>query len=176
MDYRGLVLIASGVALSVFGFQQSGDLGLEQPGTWLCIAGGAAPAGRCSSSSSCAPTSPLIQVRIFRIRAFAVENIVLGVSMMAFIPIFFFASEYAQISLGKSAPAGRPVPPLLLHRLRRRGPDRRADARPGGAKRPVVLGCALAAVGFFLWAGKVTELRLQRTSSGTSSWPAPAWA
>jgi hypothetical protein len=28
----------------------------------------------------------------------------------------------------------------------------------GGAKRPVVLGCALAAVGFSLWAGKVTQL------------------
>jgi hypothetical protein len=28
-----------------------------------------------------------------------------------------------------------------------------------GAKRPVVLGCALAAVGFFLWAGQVTGLR-----------------
>ena len=27
-----------------------------------------------------------------------------------------------------------------------------------GAKRPVVLGCALAAVGFGLWAGKVTDL------------------
>jgi hypothetical protein len=29
-----------------------------------------------------------------------------------------------------------------------------------GAKRPVVLGCALAAVGFYLWAGRVTELNL----------------
>src|SRR5208282_5886179 len=27
-----------------------------------------------------------------------------------------------------------------------------------GAKRPVVLGCALAAVGFALWAGKATDL------------------
>jgi hypothetical protein len=28
----------------------------------------------------------------------------------------------------------------------------------GGAKRPVVLGCVLGAVGFYLWAGKVTGL------------------
>src|SRR6202012_5650375 len=34
-----------------------------------------------------------------------------------------------------------------------------------GAKRPVVLGCALAAVGFFLWAGKVTGL-----SFGSQQW------
>ena len=44
-----------------------------------------------------------------------------------------------------------------------------------GAKRPVVLGCVLGAVGFYLWAGKVTEPRASAPSSGTSSWPAPAW-
>ena len=35
----------------------------------------------------------------------------------------------------------------------------------GGAKRPVVLGCALGAVGFWLWAGKVTGL-----SFGSQQW------
>src|SRR5579859_5170979 len=40
MDYRGLVLIAAGVALSVFGFQQSNIWGWHNPGTWLCIVGG----------------------------------------------------------------------------------------------------------------------------------------
>jgi uncharacterized membrane protein YfcA len=44
-----------------------------------------------------------------------------------------------------------------------------------GAKRPVVLGCALAAVGFYLWASKVTGLT-SAPSSGTSSSPGPAWA
>ena len=44
-----------------------------------------------------------MQVDIFRVRPFAVENLVLGVSNLVFIPVFFFASEYAQISLGKSA-------------------------------------------------------------------------
>ena len=48
-------------------------------------------------------TAPLMQVRIFRIRAFAVENLVLGITMLVFVPVFFFASEYAQIALGKSA-------------------------------------------------------------------------
>src|ERR1700685_3642548 len=36
MDYRGVVLIAAGVALSVFGFQQSNIWGWHNPGTWLC--------------------------------------------------------------------------------------------------------------------------------------------
>src|SRR5271154_5728230 len=38
MDYRGLALIASGVALSVFGFQQSSIWGWSSPGIWLAIA------------------------------------------------------------------------------------------------------------------------------------------
>jgi MFS family permease len=105
-------------------------------------------------------TSPLIQFDIFRIRAFRVENLVLGISMLVGIPIYFFASEYAQIALGK--------PPLnaslvLLYffigfvvaaQIGGRMLDR------VGAKRPVVFGCALAAVGFALWAGKATDLSL----------------
>ena len=39
---------------------------------------------------------PLIRVRIFRERAFAVDNGVLFFSMIAFVPVFFFASVYAQ--------------------------------------------------------------------------------
>jgi len=109
--------------------------------------------------------SPLIQMSIFRIRPFLVENIVLGVAMLVFVPVFFFASEYAQIALGKtSQQAGL----FLLYffigfviaaQIGGRMLDRR------GAKLPVALGCALAAVGFWLWAGKVTEL-----SFGSQVW------
>ncbi len=42
IDYRGLVLIASGVALSVLGFQQSQVWGWSNPATGLCIAAGLA--------------------------------------------------------------------------------------------------------------------------------------
>src|ERR1700721_3440777 len=42
MDYRGLALIVSGVALSVFGFQQSSTWGWSDPATGGCIAIGAA--------------------------------------------------------------------------------------------------------------------------------------
>src|SRR5215475_11135917 len=37
MDFRGLALIASGVALSIFGFQQSGRWGWGDPRTIACI-------------------------------------------------------------------------------------------------------------------------------------------
>jgi EmrB/QacA subfamily drug resistance transporter len=159
MDYRGLALIASGVALSVFGFQQSSIWGWSNPGTWACIAVGVALLV-VFYFVELRTTSPLIAVDIFRIRAFLVENIVLGTSNLVFIPVFFFASEYAQIALGKTPSQASLV---LLYfflgfviaaQIGGRMLDR------VGAKRPVVFGCALSAVGFWLWAGKVTGLEL----------------
>ena len=83
---------------------------------------------------------------------------VLGISMLVFIPFFFFASEYAQIGLGKSASgAGLYLLYFFLgfviaSQIGGRMLDR------GGAKRPVVWGCAACAVGFYLLAGEVTDL------------------
>ncbi|MCZ4120920.1 MFS transporter [Streptomyces sp. H39-S7] len=157
MDYRGLALIASGVALSVFGFQQAPIWGWGNPGIWLCIVGGAlllvvfVLVERVTES-------PLMQVRIFRIRPFLVQNLVLGISMLVFVPVFFFASEYAQISLGEtSKQAGL----FLLYFFLGFAVAAQIGGRMldrAGAKRPVVLGCVLAAVGFYWWAGKVVDL------------------
>ena len=78
--------------------------------------------------------------------------------MMAFIPVFFFASIYGQVALAEKATTSSL---LILYfflgfvicaQIGGRMLDRT------GAKRPVVLGCVLAAVGFALWAGKVTDL------------------
>ena len=99
-------------------------------------------------------------MKIFRIRPFRVQNAVLGISNLVFIPVFFFASEYAQIGLGKTASQSGLV--LLYFFLgfvvAAQVGGRMLDRR--GAKLPVVLGCALAAVGFWLWAGTVTGLSL----------------
>jgi EmrB/QacA subfamily drug resistance transporter len=157
MDYRGLVLIASGVALSVFGFQQSVIWGWSNPAIGLCIAVGAALLVVFYYVERRTP-SPLIEVNIFRIRAFLVENIVLGVVMMVFIPLFFFASEYAQLALGKTpSQAGLYLLYFFLGFVIAAQIGGRMLDR-GGAKRPVVLGCVIAAVGFWLWAGKLTDL------------------
>jgi EmrB/QacA subfamily drug resistance transporter len=157
MDYRGLVLIASGVGLSVFGFQEASIWGWSNPRTIACIVLGAVLLV-VFYFVELRTESPLIQMNIFRIRPFFVENLVLGIAMLVFIPVFFFASEYAQIALGKT-PSEAGIFLLFFFigfviaaQIGGRMLDRR------GAKRPVVLGCALGAIGFWLWAGKVTTL------------------
>ncbi len=71
--------------------------------------------------------------------------------------MFFFASEYAQISLGKtSSQAGIILFFFIGFVIAAQIGGRMLDR--AGAKRPVVLGCVLGAVGFWLWAGKVTGL------------------
>jgi EmrB/QacA subfamily drug resistance transporter len=157
LDYRGLVLIAAGVALSIFGFQQSGTWGWSDARTVSCVVIGAAILV-VFAFVELRTESPLIEVRIFRIRPFFVENIVLFVAMVAFIPVFFFASEYSQIALAKSPSSASLV--LLYFFI-----GFVAAAQIGGrmldrigAKRPVVIGCAVAAVGYWLWAGRLTDL------------------
>ncbi|WP_037603490.1 MFS transporter [Streptacidiphilus rugosus] len=161
IDYRGLVLIASGVALSVFGFQQSHVWGWSNPAIGLSIAAGALllvlffryERGR---------TSPLMDVRIFSNRAFAVQCLVLGLCMAVFLPMFFFASEYASISLGQNAQqAGLTLLYffggfVVTAQIGGRMLDR------VGAKRPVVAGAVIAAAGFYLWASRMTDLDLSK--------------
>ena len=173
MDYRGLALIASGVALSVFGFQQSSIWGWSSPGTWACILVGVALLV-VFYFVELRTDSPLIEVHIFRIRPFLVENIVLGIAMLVFVPVFFFASEYAQIALGKTpSEAGL----FLLYffigfvvaaQIGGRMLDR------VGAKRPVVLGCILGALGFWLWAER-SPVWTSAPSRSTSFSPEPVW-
>jgi len=157
IDYKGLALIVSGVSLSIVGFQQAGIWGWGSPWTIICIVAGVLLLVVFAVVEVGIP-SPLIDVTIFRIRPFAVENLVLGVAMLAFVPVFFFSSEYAQISLDKTAgEAGLFLLYFFLgfvvmSQIGGRILDRR------GAKRPVCVGCALAAVGFGLWASKVTDL------------------
>ena len=102
---------------------------------------------------------PLMDVRIFRNQAFLVQNVILAIAMMTFIPVFFFASVYGQIALAEKATTASL---LILYFflgfvIAAQVGGRMLDRI--GAKRPVVLGCALAAVGYFLWAGKVTGLQ-----------------
>ena len=157
MDYRGLALIVGGVGLSVFGFQQSALWGWGNPAIEASIVVGVLLLA-VFVAVELRTESPLMNVRIFGNQTFLVENIILGIAMMAFIPVFFFASVYGQIALAEKATTASL---LILYfflgfvvcaQIGGRLLDR------VGAKRPVVVGCALAAVGFALWAGKATDL------------------
>jgi hypothetical protein len=108
---------------------------------------------------------PLINVRIFRDRAFQVDNAVLFLSMIAFVPVFFFASIYAQVSLGFDANKSGLYLLLIFAGFA-------PAAQFGGrlldrvnARRPMVLGSVLACIGFALWASKMHDFAL------SAQWP-----
>jgi EmrB/QacA subfamily drug resistance transporter len=158
MDYRGLALIVGGVGLSVFGFQQSALWSWGNPAIWVSIAVGVLLLVVFFFVER-RTASPLINVRIFSNQVFLVQNVILGVASMAFVPVFFFVSIYGQIALAEKATTSSL---LILYfflgfvvcaQIGGRLLDR------VGAKRPVLFGCVLAAVGFGLWAGKVTDLQ-----------------
>jgi len=159
IDWLGAVLTIVGMGLSVLGFEQAPSWGWSNPVTWLCIVGGLAVLAvfvRVEARTD----YPLIRVQVFRDRAFVVDNAVLFLSMIAFIPIFFFASVYSQVSLGYDASnAGL----YLLVFFAGFAPAAQVGGRmldSGGARRPVVLGCAVGTAGFALWAWKLTDLSL----------------
>src|SRR5262249_7521335 len=91
-DHPRTVLMAGGMGLTVLGLQQSSQWGWESAATWASIVAGIALLV-VFVLYELRVENPLINVRIFQNRAFAVENLVLLLSMIAFIPVFFFASE-----------------------------------------------------------------------------------
>jgi EmrB/QacA subfamily drug resistance transporter len=157
LDYRGTVLVSGGMGLAVLGLQQSSVWGWGSATTWVCIAAGIALLG-AFVAFELRVANPLLRIRIFENRAFAVDNAVLFLLMIPFVPLFFFASMYAQISLGESASetglylliffAGFAVASQYGGKILDRA----------GARQSVVLGCAVAAVGFYLWGQSLTDL------------------
>jgi EmrB/QacA subfamily drug resistance transporter len=159
LDYRGTVLIVGAMGLLVLGLQQSAAWGWSSVQTWACIAVGLLLVVAFVRWELGAH-DPLLRLQIFRDRGFTVDNVVLALMSVVFVPFFFFASVYAQTSLGESsANAGI----YLLYffagfvAMAQLG-GRILDTR--GARPAVVLGSAIAAVGFFLLAGKLTDLSL----------------
>jgi EmrB/QacA subfamily drug resistance transporter len=161
IDYRGAVLLAAGIGLSIFGLQQSALWGWSNAATWACIVVGVLIIG-IFVVVELHTDSPLIAIGIFRVRPFAVENIVLLITMMAFIPMFFFVSEYAQIALHKNASdAGIYLLFFFIGFVVAAQVGGRILDREG-AKRPVVMGATIAAVGYGLWASRVTTLSFSK--------------
>jgi EmrB/QacA subfamily drug resistance transporter len=157
IDWAGTALIAGGMGLAVLGLQQSSEWGWGSPVTWLCIVAGLALLVAFVRYELRAE-HPVIQLRIFRNRAFAVDNLVLFLLMLVFLPLFFFASLYTQISLGDDA-SGAGLYLLIFFAgfaLASQWGGRILDSR--GARAAVIPGCAVAAVGFFFWGRSLPDL------------------
>ncbi|RIJ76777.1 MFS transporter [Nakamurella silvestris] len=159
IDYRGALLIAVGMGLSVFGFQQAATWGWGDVRTWLCIIGGLLVVAVFVLVQLRTPV-PLIKIRIFADRAFVVDNVVLFFSMIAFVPVFFFASVYSQVSLGYDAnSAGL----YLLVFFGGFAPAAQIGGRildKRGAKPALIAGSLIGTAGFGLWAARLTDLNL----------------
>jgi fucose permease len=99
-----------------------------------------------------------MQVRIFANKAFAADNIVLLLISIAFVPMFLFASMYSQISLGFSASSAGLYIGIFFGGfvIASQWGGRMLDQV--GARRPVLIGSVLAAVGFYLWADSMPDL------------------
>ncbi len=159
LDYRGTVLITGAMGLTVLGLQQSAVWSWHSAATWGCIVAGLAlmvgfVAWELRTSE------PLLRLEIFRDRGFAADTALLGLLSIVFVPFFFFSSVYAQVSLGlSSSKAGEYILYFFLgFVVTSQIGGRLLDKR--GARLPIVLGAALGAVGFYLLAGKLTDLSL----------------
>ena len=159
IDWRGTVLIAGGMGLAVLGLQQSSVWGWGDPATWACIALGILLL-LAFVRSQVGAEHPLIELRFFRNRTFAASNAILFLLMIVFLPIFFFTSMYAQISLGEDASEASLF--LLVFfggfAAGSQWGGRLLDAR--GSKAAAIPGAILGAVGLFLWAGSLNDFDL----------------
>jgi MFS family permease len=140
-------------------------VGLDERGDHRVDRGGRAPARRLCGYEL-RQADPLVRVRLFSRRAFAADNAVLLLMSAVFLQYFFFASVYAQASLGDSATQAGIF--LLVFfagfATASQWGGRIVDRR--GARPAIVLGSLIAAVGFYLWGSKVTGLDF------SSQWPA----
>jgi EmrB/QacA subfamily drug resistance transporter len=157
VDVPGAVLVSVGMGLSVLGLQQASAWGWSSAATWTCLVIGLLVLA-AFVRFELRTTEPLVPLRLFANQGFAADNTVLFLISICFVPLFFFASLYAQVALGKSASnAGL----LLLvffggFAIAAQWGGRVLDAR--GARPTVVVGCAVGAVGFYLWGSKLDTL------------------
>jgi EmrB/QacA subfamily drug resistance transporter len=157
IDYRGAVIVSAAMGLIVLGLQQAAVWGWADARTLGCIAAGAVLVVVFIAFER-RQEHPLVQLGVFEQRAFNADGAVLFLMSAAFVPLFFFASVYAQVALGySSSEAGL----LLLvffggFASAAQVGGRILDAR--GARPAVVIGCAVAAIGFYLWGNALPEL------------------
>lgn len=158
IDWLGGAFIVLGMGLSVLGFQQASQWGWGSFPTIGCIIAGILIIG-IFIWYELRQEHPLIKLRIFKDRAFIADNFVLFVSMMTFVPIFFFMSMYAQVVLGYSSQdAGLFLMWYFIGFV--------VTSQAGGAlldrygsKASLIIGSAIGAIGYAGWAFQSTVMQ-----------------
>jgi EmrB/QacA subfamily drug resistance transporter len=165
LDGVGALLVGGGMGLAVLGLQQASVWGWHSHTVWGCVVAGVVLLVAFVAWELGRGTDALIPIRLFADRGFAADNLILFLLSICFVPLFFFASIYAQVAIGDSASdAG-------LYLLVFFGGFAVAAQWGGrildgyGARIPVTIGCAVAAVGFYLWGTRLSSLSLG------SQWP-----
>jgi EmrB/QacA subfamily drug resistance transporter len=159
IDVPGAVLVCAGMALSVLGLQQAGTWGWDSVATWGCLGAGLAILA-LFVRVELRTAEPLVPIRLFADRGFRADNAVLFLLSVCFVPLFFFASLYAQVALGEDASNAGLFLLVFFGGFTigaQRG-GRVLDKR--GARPTVVPGCIIAAVGFYLWGSQLDSLSL----------------
>ena len=157
IDLLGAALIAVGAGAVVAGLQQSSTWGWSDLRTLACLVGGVVVLGIFLEVERSRP-DPLIRVRFFENRTFAMQNLILFFASAAFVPLFFFASIYAQVSLGWTASN---TGLYLLTFFAGFAPGAVIGGKwldRGQARRAAVWGGVLGAAGFFAWAARLPGL------------------
>jgi MFS family permease len=157
IDARGAVLVGAGMALSVIGLSQATVWGWSSVATIGCIVGGILVLGLFVAVER-RTRVPLVKLDIFRQPGFRVDSAVLFFAMAAFVPVSYFLSTYAHVSLGLSA---NETSKLLLqfflgYLIAAQVGGRIFDAK--GVKPTMILGCVVGIAGFVWWATNVTTL------------------
>ncbi|MEO5950346.1 MAG: MFS transporter [Candidatus Saccharimonadales bacterium] len=157
IDWQGGALIAASMGLSIAGLQQAGTWGWDSVLTWLFIAAGLAFLVAFIQFERKAQY-PLVKLHAFKNRGFSLSVLATFFSSMAFIPIFFFISVYAQISLGLDVSTsglllleffiGFTVASIYGGKI--------FDKK--GARIPLIMGGLLGGIGFAWWASKLSIL------------------
>jgi EmrB/QacA subfamily drug resistance transporter len=159
IDYRGTVLVSAGFGLAVLGLQQASKWGWDSVATWGCIVVGALLIVAFCLFELRIP-NPLIELRIFSDRGFVVDNIVLFLLCICFVPLFFFASVYSQLVLEYSAANAGLYLLLFFSGFATASQVGGRMLDKSGARMPVIIGSAVTAIGFYLWAGSLADADL----------------
>ncbi|MFD5428079.1 MFS transporter [Streptomyces sp. NPDC127084] len=156
-DLKGAVLLAAGMTTSVLALEQAALLGWSDPITLALVVTGPAALALFVFWEARTP-SPLIDIRLFRDRAFALDMSILFFSTIAYMPMLFFASFYAQLALRDTAvQAG--VYLLFFQVAYSVGAQFGGQVQDRvGVKPALLIGAGLGAAGFALWAVELSDL------------------